>query len=263
MSLALLCARPRRGGARHIVARNVVVYRRTWPILITGFFEPFFYLLSIDLGLSHLVGPLPLAGRMVSYARFVAPGLLATSAMNGAIFDSTFNLFYKLKVAKTYESVLATPLGVRDVALGELLWSMLRSGLYAGFFLAVMAGYGDVVSPWAALAFPGALLVAFAFASLGMAGTSYMRTWDDFDKVTLATVPLFLFSGTFFPLTVYPGWLQEVVRCTPLYQGVALLRSLDAGQFDLSLVSHGTYLVLLGATGYAVTARRLSRLLAP
>ena len=249
--------------ARRIVERNITVYRRGWIYLVSGFFEPFFYLLSIGVGLSHLVGPIPVDGQLVTYTAFVAPGLLASSAMNGAMFDSTFNIFFKLKIAKTYDAVLSTPLGVGDIALGELGWAMIRGALYSGAFLAVMAALGDVVTPWAVLCFPGAMLITFAFAATGMAGTTFMRSWQDFDMVSLAIIPLFLFSATFYPLSVYPGWLQVVVQCTPLYQGVALLRGFDLGDFSWSMAGHMAYLATMGVVGLSVTARRLARLLLP
>jgi lipooligosaccharide transport system permease protein len=249
--------------ARRIVERNIVVYRRGWLLLVSGFFEPFFYLLSIGIGLNKLVGPLVINGTVVPYTAFVAPGLLASSAMNGAMFDSTFNIFFKLKIAKTYDAILSTPLGVGDVALGELSWSLMRSGLYSGAFLVVMAALGYVFTPWAILCWPGALLISYAFAGAGMAGTTFMRSWQDFDLVSLAIIPLFLFSATFYPITVYPGWLQAIVRCTPLYQGVALLRGFDLGMFDWSLLGHAAYLAVMGTIGLAVTARRLARLLLP
>ena len=153
------------------------------------------------------------------YTAFVAPGLLASSAMNGAMLDSTFLVFFKLKIAKTYDAMLSTPLGVNDVALGELSWCVLRGALYSAAFLAIMAILGYIVSPWAVLCWPAAILISLAFASAGMAGTTYMRTWQDFDMVSLAFIPLFLFSATFYPLTVYPGWLQAVVQVHPALPG--------------------------------------------
>jgi lipooligosaccharide transport system permease protein len=248
---------------RRVLERNIVVYRRGWVMLVSGFFEPFFYLLSIGIGLNTLVGPLDVNGVLVPYTAFVAPGLLASSAMNGAMFDSTFNIFFKLKIAKTYDAILSTPLGVGDVALGELSWSLLRAGLYSGAFLVVMAALGYVATPWAFLCWPGALLISFAFAGAGMAGTTFMRSWHDFDLVSLAIIPMFLFSATFYPITVYPGWLQVVVRCTPLYQGVALLRGFDLGVFGWALLGHALYLAVMGTVGLAVTARRFARLLLP
>ena len=246
-----------------MVERNVYVYRRGWIFLVSGFFEPFFYLLSIGIGMSALVGPLHAGGRLVAYPVFVAPGLLASSAMNGAIFDSVFNLFHKLKYAHTYESVLSTPLSVPDVATGELAWSLMRAGLYAISFLCVMAALGYVGTGWAVLCYPEALLVAFAFGALGMAATTYMRSFQDFDVVLLVILPMFLFSATFYPLSVYPGWLQAVVRATPLYQGVALLRGTDLGDFDWSMAGHAAYLAALGAAGLVATGRRLERILLP
>jgi lipooligosaccharide transport system permease protein len=251
------------GRARRVFQRNVVVYRRGWQFLVSGFFEPFFYLVSIGLGLSKLVGAIHVGGHAFPYTVFVAPGLLAASAMNGAIFDCTFKIFFQLKIMKVYDSMLSTPLGPRDVALGELMWAQARGALYCGVFICVMAGFGYVGTPWVVLCFPGSVCVTFAFAGVAMAGTSYMRSWQDFDFVFLAALPLFLFSATFYPLAVYPGWLQEVVRCTPLYQAVALLRGLDLGLFTWSLLGHLAYLLAMGALGLRITATRLARLVLP
>jgi lipooligosaccharide transport system permease protein len=253
------------GGRRagRLVERNILVYRRQWVFILSGFFEPFFYLLSIGVGLNHLVGGVTVAGRTFSYTDFVAPGLLAAAAMNGAMFDATFGIFFKLKIAKTFDAILATPLDVGDIAVGELAWALIRGSLYTAAFLVVMAALGYVVSPWAVLCYPGAVLISAAFAAAGMAGTSYMRSWQDFDFISLAIVPLFLFSATFYPLTVYPGWLQLVVRATPLYQGVALLRGFDLGIFTWALVGHIAYLGAMAAIGLRVTARRLALLLRP
>jgi lipooligosaccharide transport system permease protein len=249
--------------SRRLVERNILVYRRGWIFFVSGFFEPFFYLLSIGVGLSKLVGAIHVGHSLVPYTAYVAPGLLASSAMNGATLDSTFNIFFKLKIAKTYDAVLSTPLGPGDIALGELTWSLMRATTYSAAFLAIMAGLGYVLSYWAILCLPAAMLVSFAFAAVGMAGTTYMRSWQDFDKVSLALIPLFLFSATFYPLSVYPAWLQVVVRCTPLYQGVALLRGLDTGILSWSLAAHAAYLVVAGVTGLLVATRRMATLLLP
>jgi len=257
--LALLGGR----NAARVLERNILVYRRSWIFIISGFFEPLFYLLSIGIGLSHLVGPIPVNGRLVAYTVFVAPGLLASSAMNGAMLDSTFLVFMKLKIAKTYDAMLATPLAVGDIALGELSWCVLRGALYSGAFLCIMAALGYIASPWAVLCWPCAILISLAFASVGMAGTTFMRTWQDFDIVSLAFIPLFLFSATFYPLTVFPGWLQAVVRCTPLYQGVVLVRAADLGIFNWSLIVHIAYLAAMAVGGVMITNRRLGRLLLP
>jgi lipooligosaccharide transport system permease protein len=135
--------------------------------------------------------------------------------------------------------VLATPMTVGNIALGEITWALLRGAFYAAMFLVVMAVMGLINSPWAVFALPGAVLIGWAFAATGMAATRYMRSWQDFDFVTMAMVPMFLFSGTFFPLAVYPPVLRIVVECTPLYQGVALLRGLPPSARS-ALVCSGT-----------------------
>src|SRR6266487_4280905 len=247
-------------GSLFMVERSVLVYRRVWPVLISGFFEPLFYLLSIGLGLGALVGTVvgP-GGAPIGYVEFVAPALLASASMNGAIFDSTFNVFFKLKYEKVYDSVLATPMTVGNIALGEITWALLRGAFYASVFLLVMVAMGLIHSAWAVFALPAAVLIGFAFAATGMAATCYMRTWQDFDFVMMAMVPMFLFSGTFYPLSIYPRPLQIVVECTPRYQGVALLRGLVLGAVGPGLLGHVAYLTLMGLAGRAVVTRRLGR----
>ncbi|HKB30968.1 MAG TPA: ABC transporter permease [Streptosporangiaceae bacterium] len=233
-----------------MVERSIMVYRRSWPVLISGFFEPLFYLLSIGLGLGALVGKVPgPAGRPIGYVAFVAPAMLASASMNGAIFDATFNVFFKLKYEKLYDSVLATPMTVGNIALGEITWALLRGAFYAAMFLIVMAIMGLIHSPWAVLALPGAVLIGWAFAATGMAATCYLRSWQDFDYITMVMVPMFLFSATFYPLAVYPRALQVVVEAAPLYQGVALLRGLTLGAIGPGLLGHAAYLAAMGLAG--------------
>ncbi len=247
--------------ARHLVERNMLVYRRGWLIILSGFFEPVFYLLSIGVGIGKLVGPVSVAGHTIGYTAFVAPALLASSAMNGAIYDSTFNIFFKLKYQKTYDAVLATPMAVGDIAVGEIGWALARGTLYACAFIVVMVVMGLVTSPWTVLAVPVALLIGFAFGAAGMAFTSFMRTWQDFDLVQLFILPLFLFSATFYPLATYPVGLRWVVQCSPLYQGVAILRALVTGAVGPVLLVHVAYLLAMGIGGLIVSSRRLARLL--
>lgn len=243
-----------------MLERSVLVYRRSWMVIVSGFFEPLFYLLSIGVGIGHLVGTVP-GTHGISYQAYVAPALLASSAMNGAVYDSTLNVYFKLKFARLYDSVLATPIQTREVAVGEISWSLLRGGAYAAAFVVIMAVLGLVQSWWALLAWPVALLMAFAFASIGMAGTSYMRSWQDFQWVQFAVLPLFLFSATFYPVTVYPEPVQVFVQATPLYQGVASIRALTTGDVHLALLGHVAYLAAMGALGLWWAARRLDRLL--
>jgi lipooligosaccharide transport system permease protein len=244
------------------VERNIYVYRHGWIVIFSGFFEPLFYLGSIGFGLGALVGSVngP-GGQPIPYQLFVAPALLASAAMNGAISEGTFNFFFKLRYNKTFDAILSTPLSPGDVAVGELVWALIRGGIYAVGFILVMAALGLVVSPLVILAFPAALLIGFGFGGVAMAATSFMRTWQDFDLIQLVILPLFLFSGTFYPLDAYPDGLRLFVQLTPLYQGVELLRSLVVGHLAPSLLIHVAYLTVMGIIGLAIVARRLDKLL--
>jgi lipooligosaccharide transport system permease protein len=243
-----------------MVERQIMCYRRTWPILISGFFEPLFYLLSIRVGLSRLVGDVSVGGRMLSYAEFVAPAMMASSAMNGAVYDSTMNVFHKLKYAKVYDAVLATPMTVGDVALGEITWALIRGLLYSTAFLITMAVLGLAGSWWVILSVPICVLIGFAFAAVGMAATTYMRGWTDFEFVGAATMPLFLFSATFYPLASYGRW-GWVVQLSPLYHGVALVRAANAGVAGWGIAGHVVFLLTMSFAGLWVVSRRLQFLL--
>jgi lipooligosaccharide transport system permease protein len=249
-------------GSTRLVERHAIFYRHTWFVLVSGVVEPLFYLLSIGVGVGRMVGSVhgP-GGQPVSYLAFVAPALLASASMNGAMFDSTFNVFFRLKYDKLYAAALATPIRPSELALGEISWAVLRGGLYSVAFMAVMLAMGLVHSAWAALELPAALLTSFAVAAVGMVGTTYMRSWQDFEFIALVTLPMFLFSTTFYPLSVYPRPLQIAVECTPLYQSVTILRSLAMGTVGPGLLWHAAYLASLGLAGLFVAGRRISQLL--
>jgi lipooligosaccharide transport system permease protein len=249
--------------ARHVIGRNLAIYRRGWYFVLSGAVEPVFYLASIGIGLSHLVGAVTFAGHRLAYPAYAAPGLLASAAMNGAIVDTTFSVFFRLKIAKSYESVLSTPLGTGDVALGEIGWSVLRGTLYSACFLVFMAAFGYLTSWWALCCLPAAVLIGFAFAAGGMAATCYVRNWSDLDNLWFLILPLFLFSGTFYPITIYPAWLTVLVRWSPLYQGVTLERGLASGIVFPALAGHAAYLALLALASLLVVGRRLRRRLTP
>jgi lipooligosaccharide transport system permease protein len=150
-----------------------------------------------------------------------------------------------------------------DIAIGEIIWSLGRGALYSAGFLVVMAAMGLMPSFWGILALPAAVLIGFAFAACGMAATTFMRSWQDFDLVNLVILPLFLFSGTFYPLDVYPAGFQVFTRFSPLYHSVELIRALTLGVFDWSIAGHVAFLVGMGAMGAAITSRRLNALLMP
>lgn len=260
----------RRGGVRALWAGNpqAVVQRgllaarsSSWIVVLSGFFEPVFYLASMGIGLGALVGDVQTsAGVDVPYAAFIAPALLAVSAMNGAIYDSTWNVFFKLNYGKLYEGMLSTSLGPLDVALGEILYALLRGLLYATGFMIIMQLLGLNLAPTAILALPAVLLIAFGFASVGMAITSYMKTFQHMDWINFVLLPMFLFSATFYPITVYPEPVQWIVQALPLWHGVELIRGLTTGALSAGMLWHVLYYAVMIAVGLVFTTQRLRAL---
>jgi lipooligosaccharide transport system permease protein len=244
-----------------LLFRNYLAYRGAWYIFVSGFLEPVFYLFSIGVGVGQLVTGFTFNGEQIPYAEFVAPGMLAASAMNGSLMDSTFNFFFKLKYNKLFDQMLATPLTTMDIARGELSWSLLRGGTYSAAFLLVMVAMGLVSSWWAVLVVPAALLIGLAFGGVCMALTTFMRSWQDFEYVTLTTLPMFLFSATFFPVTAFPSVVRWIVELTPLYRGVVLCRELTTGALSWGSAVSVVYLVAMGVGGLLVVGRRLDKLL--
>ena len=248
--------------ARRLVERNIMVYRHQWIIILSGVFEPIFYLIGIGLGLGAIVEQVTLPdGRLVAYAAFVAPALLATAAMNGAVFETIFNVFFKLNYAKTYDGVLATPMGITEIALGEMLWALMRALLYAIAMFVIMLVFGLVLSPWGILMVPAALLSAAAFAAAGLADTSYLRTVNDFDvPMGLVVMPMFLFSGTFFPIeALLSGPLLWLVQATPLYHAISLVRGLSTGLIGTAQLWDTLYLVAFFAICMWIAMRQMER----
>ncbi len=248
--------------SRRLVERNIMVYRHQWIIILSGVFEPIFYLVGIGLGLGAIIREVPLAnGQVVPYAAFVAPALVATAAMNGAVFETIFNVFFKLNYAKTYDGVLATPMGITEIAIGEMLWALIRAALYAVAMFVIMLLMGLILSPWGVLMVPAALLVAASFAAAGLAGTSFLRTVNDFDvPMGLIVMPMFLFSGTFFPIeSVLPDWLVTVIQLTPLYHGINLIRGLSTGILGIGQVWDLLYLVVFFAICLWIAMRQMER----
>jgi lipooligosaccharide transport system permease protein len=247
--------------SRRLVQRNLLVYKRGWMVIFSGFFEPLFYLLGIGYGLGTLVGGVELSnGRTISYAAFVAPALLATASMNGAIAESIFNVFFKLNFSKTYDAILATPLGIREIAVGEMLWSLFRGTLYVIAFVLVMIGMGLVLSPLLFLVIPASILIGASFSAACLAASAYLRTVQDFDlPMGLVIMPMFLFSGTFFPISLYPQPIQLAMELTPLFHAVELLRGLATGVLGWHQLWDLGYLVAFGAISMWIALNRLEQ----
>jgi lipooligosaccharide transport system permease protein len=250
--------------SRRMVQRNLLVYKHSWMVIFTGFFEPVFYLLGIGVGMGALVPSID----GVRYAAFVAPGLLAASCLNGALTDGCFNIWFKLHFMKTYDGILATPMRVPDVAFGEMLWAVTRGSIYAAGFLVVLLVLGRIsgrpalLSPLAIFAFPAAVLAATAFSAIALCVTTFVRKVEDFDTVMgLGVMPMFLFSGTFFPLSRVPLVPRVLMEILPLYHGAAMLRQLTTGAIDGTFAAHVAYLLVVGTLAFALAMRRLERAL--
>ena len=248
--------------AKAVVARGLMAAKAsTWLVLLSGFFEPVLFLLAMGVGMGSIVGTVEgPGGTEISYAAYIAPALLAVSAMNGAIYDSTWNVFFKMNFAKLYQGMLYTSLGPLDVAMGEIFLALLRGLLYATGFTAVMGVMGLLTTWWAILVIPASVLIAFGFASFGMGITSFMKTFQQMDWINFFLLPMFLFSATFYPLSVYPQPIQWFIQAMPLWHGVELLRQISAGSFSPATAIHVAYYLVMIVLGIMLTTGRLRQL---
>ena len=250
------------GRSRVIIERSWLMFKRSqWIVIVSGFIEPVLNLIVFGWGVGKLVGNVNLPdGRIITYASFIVPGLLATAAMMGAVMDATWNVFFKLHESRLYHAMLATSLGPMDVALGEISWALLRGALYSTSFMLIVTVAGLVHSWWALLAIPAGALIGFGFAAIGMAFTSYMKSYQQMNLIGMVLLPFTLFSGSFFPLTVLPHWLSAIVRWTPLTQGIELMRMCILGTINSSIVPHILYFLVFISIGLVFTTRRLNAL---
>ena len=255
-----------RDGARPLWLRSLGYwafrYKRTWRSSMTEtFVEPVLYLAAMGIGLGTLVDHHVHQVQGVSYLAFVGPGLLASAAMQVGVSESTYPVMGALKWLKTYEAMLATPLRVVDVLRGHLAWIVLRLATVSCAFLGTLAAFGLTRSWEAAVALPAGVLTGVAFAAPIAAFSATQEKDAAFSVIyRFGVVPLFLFSGVFFPITRLPGWLQPLAQATPLYHGVALCRSLVLGDASLAdSIGHAAYLVALAAAGYAAASATYRR----
>jgi lipooligosaccharide transport system permease protein len=246
-----------------VLERNVRVTRfgpSYWLLVAAGLFEPLFYLLTVGAGIGALIdGSMSYAGRGVTYPEFVAPGTLAVSAVSGVFGVSVYGFYNKFRHARVFEVMLTTPVRSFEIVLGELTWAVARSGLFGGLFLGVMLAL-DLTGPLRLVpAFLAVLLVGAAFAAVGMAVTTFVRGWQDFDVITMVQTGMMLFSGTFFPVTQYPAAVTALVQALPLYHAIELIRGVTLGSPGLALVGHAAYLFLMLLAGLFFTHRRMDR----
>src|SRR6185437_2352432 len=236
-------------------------YRRTWrSSVVTSFLIPVLYLASMGVALGSLIDKHSHGVGGVSYVAFLAPGLLAGTCMQIGTNDATYPVMGAIKWMRTYQAQLAAPLGVYDVLLGHLAWIAARLAIVVSIYLAVMAAFGVVYSPYAILALPAGVLTGLAFAAPVSAFAATQDKDSSFSTLyRFAIIPMFLFSGTFFPVSQLPTWLEAVAYATPLYHGVALCRDLTLGQVSWADLGHLAYLCALAFIGYLAGRRTFAR----
>jgi len=260
MSTAPVYPFPSARRALKLVRRNTIAYRRYWIAFVSGFFEPLFYLGAVGFGVGRFVGTVEYGGAELEYASFLAPGMLAASAFNGALFDGFFSPFFKLNWMKTYDGIIATPVNVSDIAVGEVIWALIRGTIYSTGFILVMLALGLIHSLWAILALPAVMISGAALSAGAMVMTAKTKEISSLEKVmTLIVIPMFLFSGTFFPVSQYPDWLRPVVQLTPLYHSASLLRALTTGQVTAGQLVNLAYLIAMFVLCSALTIRFMRR----
>jgi len=236
-------------GALRIWQRNVILYRRSWlSNILPNFFSPLLYLLSIGIGVGFYIGT-RISG--LPYTVYLAPALAANAALNGGVFETTYNVFVKLKWDKVYDAAITTPLEPEDIALGELIWATTRALIYGIGFMVVMLFLGDLRSPLAILSVVAFALIGLVFALIGLIFTSLVPTIDWFSYFfTLFVMPIFLFSGTFFPVDRLPVALRVFSWFSPLYHGTEMLRDLMLRGDLVAASGHGLWLVVACALLY-------------
>ncbi len=242
----------------------LVNYRRTWRgSIYSSVLNPVLFLGAMGVGLGSLVdhhGTARLGG--LSYLAFLAPGLMAASAMQTAVGESLYPVYSAVKWQQTYQAAAATPLRPTDIFRGHLMFTSMRLIMNMVIFLAIMGAFGVIRSPWMLAGVPVAVLTGLAFAApLDAFAVTRKKNDQAFNVIfRFGMIPLFLFSGTFFPVSQLPAWIRPVAYATPLWHGVALCRALNAGAPDLlGALGHACYLVALLALSLAagqVTYRR-------
>jgi lipooligosaccharide transport system permease protein len=239
--------------------RNASMYARTWKWnILPNFFEPVFYLTAVGIGVGAYIQEM--GG--VSYAAFLAPGLVCVAAMNGASYEVTYNVFVRMNFEKAYDAMLTTPIEAEDVVAGEVMWALTRAAIYGGCFYVIVVLFGLAPLPGSMLAIAAMLLAGLLFAALGVTFALHVATIDVFSfYFTLFLTPLFLFSDVFFPLAerLTPGWLL-VAELLPLLHPVRLARGAFTGHASLAVVVWDlTYIVAVSAVLLTIAVRTARR----
>jgi len=241
--------------------RNCTVYQKIWKIsFVPPLFEPLFYLLAFGIGFGSLVSKLSYHGAQVSYLAFIAPALIAVNIMNNAFFENTYSSFVRMYHQKTFDAMLATPLSIDEIITGEIIWGATKSLISTVIMLAVISLFGLIQYPSGLLIIPLAFFGGIAFGSLGMYFTGITPTIDMFNlPIFLFVTPMFLFSGTFFPIENLPAWAQTVAVFLPLTHLVNLVRAFSFGSVNPALLWSAAYLLLFFLVFFPLALTKMRR----
>ena len=248
-------------GILRVWQRNWAVYLQTWKIsFVPPLLEPLFYLLAFGVGLSVLVGAVNYRGEGVSYVAFIAPALIAINIMQSAFFENTYASFVRMYYQKTFNAMLATPLSLPEVIVGEIVWGATKSLIGTTIMLGVISAFGLIRFPEGLLILPAALLGGLVFGATAMLFTALVPNIETFNlPIFLFITPMFLFSGTFFPLENLPEWGRQLARILPLTHLVGLVRDLGFGRVEADMLWSAGYLVLFGAVVFPLAVRGMRR----
>ena len=241
--------------------RNLTVYRQSWKIsFIPPLLEPLFYLLAFGVGLSALVGNIHYGGEEISYVRFIAPALIAITVMNSSFFENTYASFVRMYYQKTFDAMMATPLTVEEIILGEIVWGATKAVIATAIMMVVIGFFGLIRWPEGLLLLPLAFLGGLAFGAAGMICTALVPNIELFNlPVFLFITPMFLFGGTFFPVENLPDWAQTTAACLPLTHLVDLSRAFTNGRIDAGLLPGIGYLAAFAAVAFPLALHKMRR----
>ena len=241
--------------------RNFRVYRQNWLVsFLPPLLEPLFYLLAFGVGLSGLVGRIPYLGADLSYTQFIAPAILAIAIMYNSFFETTFASFVRMYYQKTFDAMMATPLSVEEIITAEIVWGATKSVIAAAIMMVVLTLFGLIRYPEGLLILPLAFLGGLAFGSIGMVFTALVPHIELFNlPIFLFITPMFLFSGTFFPMDNLPAWAGETARLLPLTHLVHLARGACYGFFDTRSAWGLTYLAGFTLVFFPLALSRMRR----
>lgn len=244
--------------------RNFTVYRKNWLInFLPPLLEPLFYLLAFGMGLSTFVGSIPYKGQSIPYIRFIAPALISIGIMYNAFFETTYSSYVRMYYQKTFDAMMATPLSLEEIITGEIVWGTTRSLIAAAIMLSVISLFGLIDYPSGLLILLYAVLGGLAFSSIGMLFTGIVANIDMFNlPIFLFITPMFLFSGTFFPLMALPSWAAKLALIFPLTHLVEAVRAASLGEFSPALIFNIVYLLAFSLIFFYWSLRRMrSRLI--